>query len=409
MKRIMAHHDTDDAQRIFSGEALLHAHRFLLRAGLALGNLFAWIFVFEFVYGISGDSARALAAVALLYALTQIITLAATPIAAAHLRRGTKHSLMWGVVFCTAGFVTLGATLSGAFSFPPLFGLAGFAVLLGVYRALYFIPYRLIESATLKPHFHVRMVLEVLIALMPLFAGLTIAGLVDAPLRLLYGAAALFVLSLLPALFLPSMGERFSWPYTYTIAQLWKRKNHALVLHSMFDGIQGATLFIVWPLAIFLILEGSYLTLGLVFTSTLLFVMLLRKMYGWIANRLLLEESSPVHVAIAVSGWVLRLAAGSPIGIIVADVYAYAAQPARSTSADPFVFEQNADRGSFLDEYTALKEMSLALGRIMVCALLVFLAFAVPLTLVFAVSLAVSAIVSAINMVLGKRLTQGTF
>lgn len=393
----------------FSHESLLHAHRFLLRAGLALGNLFAWIFVFEFLYGISGETPRALAAVMLLYALTQFITLVATPVAAAHLRRGTKHSLIWGVLFCAAAFVMLGATLSGVFSYSSLTGLVAFSVFLGAYRALYFIPYKLIESSTPKPHFHVRALLEVLIALMPLFAGLTIAGVVDSPLRLLFGAAAFFALSMIPALFLPSLRERFSWSYTYTIAQLWRRKNHALVLHSIFDGIQGATLFLVWPLAIFLIIEGSYFTLGFIFTTTLLFVMLMRKTFGWIANRMQLQPSSPVYSFVAISGWVARLAAGTPIGIIVADVYSYGAQPANATSADPFVFEQGADRGSFLDEYTALKELALALGRIMVCAFVIFLVFSVPLTAVFAITLGISGIVSAINLILGRHLATTSF
>ena len=389
-------------------EPLFHAHRFLLRTGLALGNLFAWIFIFEFLYRISADTSRALAAIALLFALTQLITFVATPVAAAHLRRGTKHSLIWGVVICASAFVVLGATLSRQFSIEPMSGLVVFAVLLGLYRALYFIPYKLTESATPRPHFHVRMVLEILVALMPLFAGLTIVGLADSPLRLLYGAATFFALSLVPAFFLPSMRERFSWPYTYTMAQLFRRKNNALVLHSMFDGIQGATLFLVWPLAIFLIIEGSYLTLGFIFTMTLLFVLLLRRLYEWIVRRLSLPADSPIYSLVAISGWFARLAAGTPLGIIIADVYSYGTDP-RHSSVDPFVFEQGADKGSFLDEYTALKEMAFALGRIFVCFLIICLVYVVPLPFVFGIALALSALVSAINMVLARHIHVGTY
>ena len=68
--------------------AALYAHRLFLRAGLAIANVFAWIFVFEYFSALAGDIARGLAATALLYALTQIIIVVATPMSAAHLRRG---------------------------------------------------------------------------------------------------------------------------------------------------------------------------------------------------------------------------------------------------------------------------------------------------------------------------------
>ena len=54
---------------------------------------------------------------------------------------------------------------------------------------------------------------------------------------------------------------------------------------------------------------------------------------------------------------------------------------------DPFVFEQSADRGSFLDEYTVLKELSLALGRISMCVFVAVLTYVAPLIVAFGVAL----------------------
>src|SRR3989338_10933034 len=36
-------------------ETVFHAHRFLLRSGLAIGNVFGWIFVFEYFFIVSAS------------------------------------------------------------------------------------------------------------------------------------------------------------------------------------------------------------------------------------------------------------------------------------------------------------------------------------------------------------------
>jgi len=383
-------------------ETALHAHRLLLRTGLSLVHIFAWVFVFEYFYFFSGSTARALAATVLLYGLAQLITLIATPISAAHLRRGTRHSIIWGVVCMGGALVVLGGTLSGYFSAPFAWGIVAFAVLMGFYRALYWIPYRIAQNAS-KPHEHMRPLLEVLIALMPLFAGLTIQGVMFGEGRLLFGGAALVVVSIIPLFLIADAREKFSWPYLYTYRQLLRRKNHGLVVQSLLEGLQGAALFLVWPLAVFLILEWSYFVLGLVFTITLLAILLMRRVYLWLAKTFGIENSPVVHTVLVMSGWVGRLAAGTPLAIIVADSYSYATQPERGTRADPFTFEHMSDRGAFVDEYTALKEISLAFGRIMMCAIVFALALVFALPVVFAVALGVAAASSGIAILVARR------
>src|SRR3989344_9132131 len=337
---------TESSRSISNGvnEFTLHGHRYLLRTGLALANVFAWVFVFEYFYVISGSQGRALAATALLYGFAQFITIVATPMAAAHLQRGNKHSLIWGVVCAGSAFILLGATLSGYFSAPFAWGVVGFATLLGVYRALYWVPYQLVQTE-MQPHLYMRAYLEILVALMPLFAGLSLGAMVFAEARLLFGAAALVLLSAVPALFLADKRERFSWPYVYTFRQLWRRKNYGLVLESFLEGVSGAALFLVWPLAVFLILEWSYFMLGLIFSVTLLFILLLRRVYGWLMRYAGVENSATVQVILVVSGWIGRLAAGTPVGVVIADSYSYTTQSERGTRLDPTHLEHASDRG----------------------------------------------------------------
>src|SRR3989344_6139117 len=171
-------------------EAAFHAHRFLLRTGLAIGNVFAWIFVFEYFAFLAGSVPRAFAGVLLMYALSQAITIILTPIAAAHLLRGTRQALFIAVILAGSAFVTLGATLGGFFDEgPALWGIAVFAILLGAYRALYFIPYELNRSEIERVPLRGYIFYEILLALVPAFAGATLLVETYAPLRLLFGAA----------------------------------------------------------------------------------------------------------------------------------------------------------------------------------------------------------------------------
>lgn len=396
-------------------ESYFYVHRFLLRAGLAIANVFAWIFIFEYFYLLSGNAARAVAGTVLLYGFAQFITLVATPVSAARLRRGTKHSLIWGVVLASAAFVVLGGTFAGYFSSIPssetstqtgavlAWGVVAFAVLFGLYRALYWIPYMLLKTQVgLK--LSMRSYLEIVLSLLPLFAGFTLVAVPSAPLRLLFGSAALIGLSAFPAMLLSDTRERFSWSYFYTMKQLWQRRNRGLVLQSICEGLQGAALFLVWPLAIFIIVGRSYLLLGFVFSATLLLILLLRRAYKWLfkTGRL---ESSMVHVVIIVSSWVARLAAGTPLSIIVADVYSYTTLPDRGTHFDPFSYEHASDRGAFVDEYTALKEMGLAVGRVMLSITIFFLALAFALPLVFAIALLIAAVASGVSTLVARRAT----
>lgn len=386
----------------------LHAHRLLLRLGLSLVHAFAWVFIFEYFYLLSANVGRGLAGTVLLYAFAQFITLVVTPVSAAHLARGVKRTLIWGTVIAACAFTVLGASFSGYFDTPALWGVVAFATLLGLYRALYWIPYTL-SSAESTPLAHMRTYFEVLVALMPLFAGFTLVSMQSAPARLLFGASALIVLSILPALFMRDTRERFSWPYVYTFRQLFRRKNQGLVLQSLLEGLQGAALFLVWPLAVFLIVEWSYSMLGLVFTVTLLSVLLLRRLFRYLAGSFGIRSSSPVHTVFAVSGWIARLAAGTPVGIVIADAYSYTTQPERGTHADPFSFEHASDRGAFLDEYTALKEIALGLGRIMLCVIVFFLASAFALPVVFALALGIAAAAAGISTLIAQRLSPATY
>lgn len=383
-------------------ETALHAHRFLLRAGLVLGNVFGWIFIFDYFLFLSGSIARALVGTLIIYALSQSITIFVSPLAAAQLRRGIKTVLVWAVVVLATAYVVLGATLSGFFNEPNIWGMALFAACMGFYRALYFAPYEIERSEANKTVFRGRMFWEVLLALFPAFVGATFLMEPYAPLRLLFGAAALTGISVLPLFLLKNIHENFSFSYVGTFRQLFGLRIRRILGLSFLEGVQGAALFLLWPLAVFLILGFSYAILGIVLTITLLSLLLTK---GLLHHYLLplKEFSTPTQVVLAVSGWFGRLAAGTPIAIVVADVYAYTTRSDRGTLHDPFTFEQTADNASYIDEYTVLKEIALAMGRIACVVIAALLIILTPLVVAFGITFVIAAASAGASVIVARH------
>jgi hypothetical protein len=149
--------------------------------------------------------------------------------------------------------------------------------------------------------------------------------------------------------------------------------------------------------------------LGLVFSATLLSILLLRRVYRWLVHSYGLENSATVQTVLVVSGWVARLAAGTPIGVIIADAYSYTTAPERGTRLDPFSLEHASDRGAFLDEYTVLKELALAGGRIMLSLIVFSMAFTFSLPVVFGVALVTAAAASGIAILVAHRPSAATY
>jgi hypothetical protein len=358
-------------------------------------HVFAWLFVFQHFYFTSSSLESAAGALLIVYAFSHAITFILTPVTSAVLRQGVKRGMMFGAFFASSAFIILGSYVAGA---PPgirpewLFFL--FALCLGFYRALYFLPYRnaLREGGAGAPP----IATEVLIAIVPAGAGVLLSFGEGGALTLLYGASALIILSLAPLTFVPDTYEHFSWSYGRTYRELFKRENRALFLRSLVEGVQGASLLLLWPLAIFVFIGTSYRVLGAVLALTSLAILFFRMLFmSWHPVRWL-HNSRVAHGALGLSGWFLRLAATTPTTFIIADVYSHVSAPNTGRGLDISANEHLSDAGHYLDESTALKEMAHTLGRIALAFGAVGLLFFAPFTTMLAVTFVCAALSGAL-------------
>lgn len=378
-----------------------------MRLAFAAGNVFAWVFAFRGFFLASGSLEAALFAVAILYALMQGIVLIMTPLSGAALRHGMRRALAYGTLiaaFAFACFSLVFAPQVGAqFAFAMI---ATFVVFMGLHRALYWIPYRseiADAGAYVRPTFRQ----EVLIALMPLFAGFIIEVDWLGPEALLAAVSLVALSALVPLIRIPESYEGFEWGFGETFRNLFSPLNRDFLNLSILDGVQGTALLLVWPLAAFVILGQSFLGLGFILTVTLLLAPFTRRLVRSLLRHVRAERSTPVLVTLVVSSWLFRLAAASPLQILVADIYYHSGTSPKRFSLDTSAFEQSADGAHYVDEYTALKEMGMAIGRIIACFLLIGTVFVMPAAGAFALLIIIAALSAAWSIMISRRLARG--
>jgi hypothetical protein len=207
------------------------------------------------------------------------------------------------------------------------------------------------------------------------------------------------IAALIPLFWMRDSYEGFSWGYRETFGRLLDRAHRRLVGGAVSDGIQGAALLLIWPLAIFLIIGGSYELLGLLLTLTLLILLIVRDGMDGIIRRLRVLRSLPVRIAIVSSAWVGRILVFNPVSIIFSDAYLHAGNPKIST--DHGTFEQTSDAGHFIDEYTVLREIGLLIGRILLCIAFVLTANAFSLYVAFGTAFVIAGIAAGLSVIAG--------
>ncbi len=349
-------------------------HRFFLRFSLATASLFAWILIFHALYVTGETEQGALLLTAAAFGFLQLAVFFLTPLAGMNTKHGTSRSMILSSLALAAAFLWLASASIGIFgsdSLNVLWGIVGFVLFSALYRAFYWVPYSAIGISSRSAwSARTRFLLEVFLALSPAAAAVLIAQTGNGAWFILVGASIMAFLSALIIIPIHDSYERFEMTYAETIATLFRKDNRHLLSLSVFEGVQGAGLLFVWPLTIFMLFSWSYLKLGLMLSITLLLALLLRRRIQKTLRTWSVHNNKRFLAAMSGFTWVLRLTVVSPVTVVLADSLSHSSLPLRGIGIDPIAAEQAADSNHFIDEFTALKEMGMALGRILLCCIL---------------------------------------
>lgn len=400
MKETIARVITDAGGKKISRDLkALYIHRVLLRIAFGI----ATVFTVALIYQRFGDS---FVAVAVVYSAIHILVFFLTPLSSKWLKNlGIRSMLLAAIPAVTLGTVGLFVFAGGG---PyAIHGLGAFAVLMATYKILYWVPYQVDVSLLLDRKHRGRQVAllrnasDLVIVSTPFAGGLIIASFGFSTMYLI--SIVITALAVIPIFFLKTSYESYQWGYLETMRELFRRRNRTLVYAYIGDGIQAITLSTVWPLLVFILLEEKYTALGLITALTLLVILVLRLVTGSLFDKWNKSKLIIIGAALASSGWLLKIMVATPFQVFAADTYHGMGRTVNRTSVDAMTYEQSADNGRYVDEYTTLKEMSLAFGRVLMLGFTAGIVIIFGLNTGFIAALVVSAGATLATILLKER------
>ena len=193
----------------------------------------------------------------------------------------------------------------------------------------------------------------------------------------------LVLIAIIPLLFLPEVKEKFSWSYKRTWQEFFSKKNRQMMVAYMGDGAENWIGGVLWPIFIWQLLEGEFLTIGII-TSLITFVaVILKLIVGDYTDRFNKRKLMHLGSALYSLGWIIKMFISTAFHIFLASTYHNFAYILLRTPFDALMYEKAADSGHYIDEYSTLREMYLQVGRIIVMIVILILLKFVPLYLVF--------------------------
>lgn len=341
----------------------LYLNRLLIQFGFGVVGIFQVIFLFE-----KFDSS--VSAVALVYALMFILTLVFTPLSAMLIASiGMKRMMMFAMPF--AFLIILSMLL---WDHNPILALVGFVFSLVIYKALYWVPYhvdfaKFTDKKTRGRQMSVLLAVSAAIGVItPVVGGFVIMSV---------GFNSLFVISLgilifaiAPLFFIDNKKERYSYGYFETFSELLHKKNRPLLLGYFGDGAQTGVTAIVWPIFIFLLLKGEFFVVGVVSSLTILLIMTIRFFVGDLLDRWNKKRVLAIGSILNTTGWIAKLFIETGFQVFAFDAYHKMGRAVNRISVDATTYDQAADNGHYVDEFTVLKEVSVSIGKVAMLTLI---------------------------------------
>jgi MFS family permease len=377
----------------------LYTQRVLARMGFGLTSVFTIALIYQYF----NNSFLAVAAV---YAGMNIFVFFFTPLSSMLIRKfGVRSMFLMAIPALILSMLGLHQfAIGGTYA---LYGLVGFSILMGVYKVLYWVPYHIDFSLLLDTERRgsqialLRNLADLMIVIMPLIGGLIVASL---GFEVLYMVAILVIaLGIIPIFYIQTAHETYTWSYLQTFLQLFSPRNRSLVLAHFGVGTQNVTLLVIWPLLIFILLESKYVALGIITALTLFAVLVLRLITGNLFDQWNKSKLIIIGAVLASTGWLLKIVVATPFQIFAADAYHGMGRVVNKTSIDAMTYEQSADNGRYVDEYTTLKELSLSAGKISMLAFASVISIIFGLNTAFFASIIIAAAATLTTMLISRH------
>jgi YQGE family putative transporter len=272
-------------------------------------------------------------------------------------------------------------------NFESLIFLASALITITLFRILYWIPYHVDFAEFMNPRGRGKKI--AFLASLSFLAGILapfIAGFVINKFGfniLFIVAIAIIAISIFPLFFIRPNPEKYSYSYFQTFKELLTKKNRKIFLAYGADGAETVIAVTIWPIFIFEILKENYIAVGVISAAIVLVTILLQLTIGSLTDKMRKRSLIRTGSALYALGWIIKMFIQTGFQIFIVSSYQSLVGIVKGIPFTTLIYEQMADRGHYIDEYTVLREVSLNTGRVLMLTLCFILLGFVGLTWTF--------------------------
>jgi len=347
-----------DPPKISSDVLFLFSNQLIWGFAVSMVGLFLPIFLFE-------RFNRSIQDVLIFYIISFVLFGLFVPIGARIMSRvGLKKTMIISIP-CLIGYYL------GLYYFNNLehiLFLTSALIAITLFRILYWIPYHVDFAEFMTPRGRGRKI--AFLASLSFLAGILapfIAGFVINK----FGFGALFIIaiviisfSIFPLFLIKSNSEKYSYGYFQTFKELLSKRNRRIFLAYSADGAETVIAVTIWPIFIFEILKENYIAVGIISAAVVFITVLLQLIVGRLTDKMRKRALIKTGSALYAIGWVIKMFIQTSFQIFIVSTYQSLVGVIKGIPFTTLIYEQMADRGHYVDEYTVLREVSLNTGRV---------------------------------------------
>lgn len=194
------------------------------------------------------------------------------------------------------------------------------------------------------------------------------------------------IASMIPLFSLPHTSVEYEFGFIESWKELFTPERKGVTYSMIADGVTGAVGYLVWPVFLYIVFEGDVLNVGIYSSIIVLISIVMQLALGNYFDALAKKGKSTmlkIGDDLYAFGWVIKAVVDTLGGVFVASTYHRFTSILLRTPYDTLMYEQAADAGHYIDEYTVLREMALTIGRFSTAAVLFITAPYVPIQFAF--------------------------
>ena len=217
-------------------------------------------------------------------------------------------------------------------------------------------------------------------------------------------AIVVYLLGMIPFALVPRTNEKFSWNYRRSWHELLAKKNRAVVWASVATGAEETIGVVVWPIFIFLLLQGDYFKVGALSSFIVGVTVLLQYMFGHYLDRIdqkhkMLRAGSILYAL----GWIIKIFVATAFHVFIIGLYHKITKVLTDTSYDAIFYDLAADQGHYVDEFTVLSEMAMQVGRLIALGSVAVLTVYISLNWTFVIGAIAALALTSLSMVMKEE------